>query len=171
MNLEKELLKRQSLPQCNRIIKYIGDRENRFAELVKLFLKSDYRLTQHAAWPLSYCVRNYPLLAKPFYRKFIDQLSDSKTHPAARRNIARLLQFVEIPKKYHGRVMDDCFQFINSSNEAVAVKAFSLTILKNMSDMYPEILPELKTIIEARWDLETPAFHSRARKIMKIMQC
>jgi hypothetical protein len=169
MNLEKELLKSQSLTQCNRIIKYIGDRESRFAELVKLFLKGDYRLTQHAAWPLSYCARNYPDLAKPYFKKFIDQLSDIESHPAAKRNIVRLFQFVEIPKKYHGKLMNHCFQFINSSHEAIAVKAFSLTILKNMSVIYPEILPELKTIIEARWEFETPAFHSRARKILKNM--
>ena len=167
MNLEKELLKSQSLTQCHRIVKYIGDRESRFEELVKLFLKGDYRITQHAAWPLSYCVRNYPVLAKPYFKKFIDQLSDAKSHPAARRNIVRLLQFVEIPKKYHGRLMDDCFQFINSSDEAIAVKAFSLTILKNLSAKYPEILPELKSIIVARWEYETPAFRSRAKKILK----
>jgi hypothetical protein len=166
MNLEKELLKSQSLPQCNRIVKYIGDREIRFGELVKLFLKGDYRLTQHAAWPLSYCVRNYPVLAKPYFKKFLDRLSDAKSHPAVKRNIIRLLQFVEIPKKYHGKLMNDCFQFISSPNEAIAVKAFSLTILKNMSTLYPEILPELKAIIEARWEFETPAFHSRAKKIL-----
>jgi len=42
-----------------------------------------------------------------------------------------------------------------------------LHILENMSERYPEILPELKTIIEARWEFETPAFRSRARKILK----
>ena len=35
MDLENELLKRQSLVQCSRIIKYIGDRETRFADLIR----------------------------------------------------------------------------------------------------------------------------------------
>ncbi|HEV3221836.1 MAG TPA: hypothetical protein VGZ90_03115 [Puia sp.] len=166
MDLEKELLKRQSLVQCNRIIKYIGRDETRFADLMKLFFKGQYRLTQHAAWPMSYCVRQYPFLVKPYYKKFIDQLSDSKAHPAARRNIVRLLQFVEIPKKFHGKLMDICFQFISNPEEAIAVKAFSLTILSNLSVIYPEILPEIKTVIEARWEFETPAFRSRASKIL-----
>jgi hypothetical protein len=78
----------------------------------------------------------------------------------------RLLQFTEIPKRYQGRVMNTCFGFIEDPGEAIAVKAFSLTVLENLSRAYPGILPEIKTIIEARWEQETPAFRSRARKIL-----
>ena len=63
--------------------------------------------------------------------------------------------------------MDICFEYISSPTEAIAVKAFALTILENLSKKYPEIKPELKTIIEDRWDYETAAFHSRAKKILK----
>ncbi len=166
MDLEKELLKRQTLVQCNRIVKYIGDNESKFADLMKLFFKGDYRLTQHAAWPMSYCIRQHHFFVKPYFKKFIDQLANQQSHPAARRNIVRLLQFVEVPKRYQGRLMDICFQFISDPEEAIAVKAFSLTILSNFGDTYPEILPEIKTVIEARWYVETPAFRSRARKIL-----
>jgi hypothetical protein len=167
MDLEKELLKNKSLIHCNRIIKWIGDDNARFRQLMDLFFKGNYRLTQHAAWPMSYSVRKHPFLARPYFRKFIDQLSDIQAHPAAKRNIVRLLQFVEIPKRYQGKLMDICFYFISAPEEAIAVKAFSLRILENMSNIYPEILPELKTVIQARWEFETPAFRSRARKILK----
>jgi hypothetical protein len=167
VNLEKELLKKQTLVRCNRIVKYIGNDGARFADLVKLFFQGKYRLTQHAAWPMSYCIQNKPDLVKPFLKKFIEKLSDQHAHPAAKRNIVRLFQFIDIPKRYHGKIMDLCFQFVSSSEEAIAVKAFSLHILEKMSVNYPEILPELKTVIETRWDCETPAFRSRARKILK----
>jgi hypothetical protein len=167
MNMENELIKRQSLAQRNRIVRYIGNDKTRFRELVKLFFQGEYRLTQHAAWPLSYCIQNQPDLVKPHLKKFIDKLLDQHAHPAVKRNIIRLFQFIIIPKKYHGRVMDLCFHFINSPGEAIAVKAFSLHILENMSKTYPEIFSELKSVIEARWDFESPAFRSRARKIVK----
>ena len=167
MNLEKELLNKQSLQTRNRMIKHIGRDETRFGALVSLFFKGEYRLTQHAAWPMSHCIHNYPNLAKPYFKKFIDHLSDRQAQPAMRRNIVRLLQFVEIPKKFHGRIMDLCFQFINSPGEAIAVKAFSLHILENLSIQYPEIIPELKAIIEERWAVETAAFRSRGRKILQ----
>jgi len=166
MNLEKEILKKQSRLQCKKIIKWTGSSTLRFRQLIELFFKGDYRLTQHAAWPMSYCIQNHPALAKPYFKKFLDRLTDSHAHPAVRRNIVRLLQFVEIPERYHGKLMDLCFQFISNPEEAIAVKAFSLAILSNLSDLYPEILPEIKVIIEARWETESPAFKSRAKKIL-----
>jgi hypothetical protein len=164
--LEKELRKKQTITQCNRIIKYIGGDKERFSILVKLFLQGEYRLTQHAAWPISHCVRSYPELVKPYFKKFIDHLCEKETGRAAKRNIVRLLQFVEIPKRYQGKLMNICFQLVTDPGEAIAVKAFSLTILENLSRDYPEILPELIMVIESRWAFETAAFHSRARKIL-----
>ncbi|MBK8089678.1 MAG: hypothetical protein IPK31_18100 [Chitinophagaceae bacterium] len=94
-------------------------------------------------------------------------LRKEKLHNAVKRNIVRLLQEVPIPEKLHGEVMDTCFGFVADVQEAIAVKAFSLTILENLSKQYPEIKHELKVIIEERWDYETAAFHSRAKKILK----
>jgi hypothetical protein len=51
------------------------------------------------------------------------------------------------------------------------VKAFSLSILSNLSADYPEIRGELKIIIEEQWEHATPAFRSRAKKILKSMGC
>jgi hypothetical protein len=166
MNLEKELLKKQTLTQCNRIITWVGDDASRYKTLVTVFFRGDYRLTQHAAWPMSYCVRLFPALAGPYFKKWIDHLSDMDAPVASKRNIIRLLQFTEVPKKYQGKLMDICFRFINDPEEAIAVKAFSLTVLGNLSRLYPEILPEIKSIIETRWEFETPAFRSRAKKIL-----
>lgn len=116
---------------------------------------------------MSFCIRHYPHLAKPYSNKFINQLSDQKAHPAGKRNIVRLLQFIEIPKRLHGWLMNICFQIINTPGEAIAVKVFSLRILENLSVIYPEILPEFKTIINARLPFESAAFRSRAGKILR----
>jgi hypothetical protein len=147
MDLKKELLKKQTLAQCNRIIKWIGDDKDRFSLLMKLFFKGDYRLTQHAAWPMSYCIRAHPFLSKPYFKKFMDQLYDEKAHPAAKRNIVRLFQYVDIPKKYQGKLMGSCFYFIGSSEEAIAVKAFSLTILENLNDFIRKYSQKSKTLL------------------------
>ncbi len=87
-------------------------------------------------------------------------------HNAVKRNTMRLLQQIEIPKPLQGEVMNCCFNFIEDPKEAVAVKAPSLAVLENLSKLYPEILPEIKLIIEARWAYETAAFKSRAKKIV-----
>jgi hypothetical protein len=160
------LVKEHSKAQCDRIVAYVGDDAARFAELMRLFLSGEYRITQRAAWPLSYCVRQYPALINPYFKSILDHLGKKGLHGAVVRNTVRLLQDVEIPKRYQGRVMSICFDFIQAPETAIAVKAFSLTVLHRLSRDYPEILPELKLIIEEQWDQAPPAFRSRAKKIM-----
>ena len=63
--------------------------------------------------------------------------------------------------------MDICFRYVESPNEAVAIKAFSLTVLYNLSKLYPEIIPEVKTLIEIQWPKQTAAFRVRAKVFMK----
>jgi hypothetical protein len=167
MDLHQLLRSEHSKKQTDRIVRYIGDDKARFAVLMELFFKGEYRITQRAAWPLSYCVRAHPALIDPYFKPLLDNLARKDIHVAVIRNTVRLLQDVDIPKRYHGRVMSTCFDFIQSAETPIAVKAFSLTILANFSSQYPEIRAELQLIIEDQWEHATAAFRSRAKKILK----
>ena len=65
MNLVETITNEHSKAQCDKIVKYIGCDRSRFAQLVKVFLSGPYRITQRAAWPLSYCVELHPELVRP----------------------------------------------------------------------------------------------------------
>jgi hypothetical protein len=166
MDLLKEIEKEHSKVQCEKIVKYVGGDKERFAKLMELFLKGGHRVTQRAAWPMSICVEKHSELIVPYYKQILPLLQKPGVHGGVVRNIVRLLQYVEIPKRYHGQVMSVCFDFIADVETAPAIKASSLTILENLSVIYPEIKPELKLIIEERWQYETAAFKVRARKIL-----
>ncbi len=163
--LEEEHSKRQR----DRIVKYIGKDKERFGELMRLFFHGEYRITQRAAWPMSYCVQQHPELIGPYFKRLIDNLAKRGQHDSVIRNTMRVLQDLDIPEKYHGRLMTSCFDFIVSPETPVAIKAFSLTVLQHLSGTYPEIRPELKLIIQDQWERATPAFRSRAKKILSTI--
>ena len=167
MDLKETILEKHSKAQCDKIVKYVGNNKDRFAELMKLVFDGEPLVTQRAAWPMSYCVKNHPKLIEPYYKKLLNNLEKPNLHDSILRNTVRLLQYVKVPEKYHGQLMTICFNYIQSNETAVAIKAFSLTVLQNLSKDYPEILHELKTIIDERWEHETAAFKSRAKKIFK----
>lgn len=169
MNLREQILKEHSKVNTETIVKWIGGSQKRLDELVGLLFDEDPKVVQRSAWPLSQVAMIHPELFPKHLEKLLKLTGEKGIHGAVNRNIARLLQYVEIPEKLHGQVMNACFEFVSSPTEAVAVKAFALTVLQNLSKKYPEILPELKTIIEDRWALETAAFHSRARKVLKYI--
>ena len=165
-----QLLKEEhSKKQTDRIVRYIGNDKTRFAVLIELFFQGEYRITQRAAWPLSYCVREHPGLILPYFKRLLDNLSRKDIHVAVVRNTVRLLQDVDIPKRFHGRVMSTCFDFIQKPETPIAVKAFSLTILSRLAVDYPDIGTELKLIIDEQWDQAPPAFRSRARAALKAL--
>lgn len=167
MNLRETILKEHSKANCNRITQWVGNSQKRFDELFYFFLNDEYRVVQRAAWPLSYSVINHPNLIQKNLGKLIKNLRKKDLHDAVKRNTVRLLQHISIPRRFHGDLMDICFRYISSPDEPVAVKAFSLTILQNLSEIYPEIKNELKLVIEERWNYETIAFRTRAKKILK----
>ena len=169
MDLKKTILERHSKSNCNKIVNWVGDSQKRFDELFDLFLNSEYRINQRAAWPLSYCVINHPGLISKHFSRLVKNLHKPGIHDSVKRNTVRLLQHISIPKKFHGEIMDICFQYVASPQEPVAIKAFSLTVLHHLSHVYPEIRNELRLIIEERWPHETAAFRSRAKKLLQTL--
>ena len=167
MNIRTALLKEHSKKQCTAIVKWVGNDQKRFDELFGLFLNDEYRVVQRAGWPISYCVEAHPGLIKKHFARLIKNLNKKGIHDAVKRNSIRLLQHVDIPEKFHGQIMDICFHYISSPTEAVAIKAFSITVLQNLAKKYPEIINEIKLVIDERWDYETVAFKTRAKNLLK----
>jgi len=166
-DLRQTLLKEHSKAQCAIIVDWIGNSQTRFDKLFDMFLNDEYRIVQRASWPLSYSVITHPELIKKHFRKLLENLQKPGIHDAVKRNTVRLLQDVDIPSRFHGQVMDLCFSYIMSPTEPVAVKAFSLSILQNLATQYPDIVPEIKLVIEEQLPHQTAAFKSRAKIFLK----
>jgi hypothetical protein len=161
--LEKEHSKRQ----CIRIVNYIGSDQGRFDSLVACFLNGPYRITQRAAWPLSISAERNPALVAIHLPHLIRFLSRNDIHDAAKRNILRLLQTVEIPARYHGKMLDVCFRFLSDKTEPVAVHVFAMTVLSRITQRFPELRKELRIILEDQLPYGSAGYRSRAMKVLK----
>jgi len=164
--LREEILKEHSKEHALSIANYACQSKTNFKELMNCFLDDEYRLAQRAAWGVCFAAKKNPEMIYPHIKELVSVLHKKNVHDAVIRNAVRVLQDIEIPKKYQGEVMDACFQFLEKPMTPVAIKAFSLTTLFKLSETYPEIKPELKLIINDRLDYETAAFKSRAKKIL-----
>jgi hypothetical protein len=150
------------------IADYVGSDPGRFAVLMKYMLGSVYRLSQRSAWPVSYCIQRYPELAKPYFNILIQQLERADAHVAVRRNVARLLQFVDIPKRYHGRVFDACYNLFADPSEPVAVRVFAMTVAAKVARDEPDLLDELRLVATKHPEAATAGFRSRARRVLGV---
>ena len=167
MDIKKALSEEHSKAQTLQIVDYVGVNKKRFKQLINIYLAGPYRITQRAARPLSYCVQRAPHLIGPHLNVLVDFMKTPAAPVAVRRNTMRLLQFIDIPKRLHGKVVDACFRFLTDKKETVAVKVFSMTVLAQLVKDSQEIRKELKTVIEDQLPYQSAAFASRARKILK----
>ena len=170
MHIREEILKEHSKEQAMKIANYACASQKNFKELMQCFMSNEYRVAQRAAWSVSWAARKQPEMIRPYIKDLVSQMQRTDIHPAVVRNSVRILEQIEIPKPFHGEVMNTCFGFIENPATPIAVKAFSLTTLYHLSRFYPEIQHELKLIIEERWDTETAAFRARGKRILKDME-
>ncbi|MES2778766.1 MAG: hypothetical protein V4651_02615 [Bacteroidota bacterium] len=170
MDLRSEILREHSKPQTLRIVQYVGNDKQRMKELMVLFLGNEYRITQRAAWPLSYIGIAHPDLVKPYDGKLLEFLQQQGAHDAVKRNILRLWGETMPSQKYWGELFDICYQLARSKDEAVAIRTFAMQVMSNIVITYPELTFELKSLAEELILLGQPAFISRGKKVLKLIE-
>lgn len=169
MNLRKEILKEHSKSQILKIVNYIDNDKNRFADLMRLFLENTYQVSQRAAMAVNYCASAYPELVFPYYKRMLENLNQP-VHDAVKRNTLHIFQWIEIPEKLQGKTADICFKLLCSKNEPIAVQVFSMTVLHNLSKIHPDLKNELRIAIEEQMPYGSAGFISRGKKILKSLE-
>jgi hypothetical protein len=172
LDIENEINREFSKVQVSKIANYIGADEERFAILMNVFLRGQYIHTQKAGWVLSECADEYPFLIIPYFRNFIQKIQEPMASDSVKRNIIRVWQYVDIPEEYVDDIYTICFGFI-LSNEAIAIRAFSMTVCCNIAKRIPELKPELRLIIEdvlMKNQDGSAAISSRGKKILKELK-
>jgi hypothetical protein len=170
MNLVEEILREHTKKQKDKIVSYVGHNPKRFSELVDIFLQGPSLVTQRAAWPISYCIEQYPDLLKPHFRKILTQLGKKNIHDSVKRNILQMLQFVRVPKAWQGITADLCLTFLADAKEPVAIRVFAMNVLANIASEVPELKNELIPLIEDQLPYSSAGFISRGSKVLKQLK-
>ncbi len=171
MNLRIELLKSPGPIWTQRLGEYVSADKKHFEQLMELFFlieDSNYRLNQRATLILLEVEKVRPQWINGKVKAMVKALH--KSLPAAqKRNLLRVLQNQVIPERLWGHAADQCFQYLSSSQEPIAVKVFSMTVLYNISQHIPEFGKELKLLIEDQYDIGSAGFKARGRRILAAL--
>src|SRR2546423_11423940 len=89
MNLRNTILAEHSKAQTLKIIRWVGDSQEKFDELFNLFLFDEYRVIQRAAWPISDCVIKHPELITKHFKVLLRNLQKPEIQDAVIRNTVR----------------------------------------------------------------------------------
>lgn len=152
-----------------RIAIFIGNDPVLFGSLIDHVFSDDFRLASKAAWAMSDCAAVHPDLLLTHMRRLGESLSPTLI-VAVKRNIVRVLQYYDLDEQTAGPVAHACFRFLNNPAEPVAVKAFSMTVLYNLTLKYPDLGRELRETLHAIIPNGSPGIRSRAGRILKLLE-
>ena len=166
MDVAKQLLVEHSRKNTERIVRWIGHDPARVKVVMDVFLGNDPLLTQRAAWVVGVLADDRGYLLTPWLAKLMKKMREPGVHDAARRNVVRALQFVDIPPRLLGEVATVCFDELASPVSPIAVRACAMTVLERVVREVPELARELRLIIEQHLPYGTGAFQSRAKRVL-----
>ncbi len=166
MDVAKQLLVEHSRKNTDRIVRWIGNDPVRVKALMTVFLGDDPLLTQRAAWVVGVLADHHAHVLQPWLAKLMKKMREPGVHDAARRNVVRALQFVEIPPRLTGEVATVCFDELASPSSPIAVKVCAMTVLHRIVQQEPDLGRELRLVIEQQLPYGAPAFHARAKRVL-----
>lgn len=166
MNFRAELLREHSARQTQRLSEYACAHPRYFAELLRVFWYGTPRERQLAADVLGMAGQQRPAWLVPHLAGLLAAAQPGTgQHPAVRRCVARVLQFVAVPPEWQAQAFDLCLVFISTPSEPVAIKAYALSAATRLATPYPELAAELLAAIENTLTTSTSAaLHSRAAR-------
>lgn len=165
--LQNELLKKHSKSNILRVASLIDSDEESFSALMKFYFNhTNMDLARNAAWIMREVASKNIFLIRPYIKKIITYLHRKDLHDAVKRNTLGLFKDMDLEEKWRGPLIDLCFRFLENHREPVAVKAFSMAIIAREARSCPEILNELKLIIENIYPYGSAGFQAQARKIL-----
>ncbi|APD07114.1 hypothetical protein UJ101_01598 [Flavobacteriaceae bacterium UJ101] len=170
MNIKKQLLAEHSKANCEKIASYIGKDAKKFDELVQLMIYEEHRIAQRASHTLQFCTDLHPSLVYPYTQSFIDILKQNPID-AVKRCITRSWEKITLPEEFQGEILQIAFDFVQNPQEAIAVRAYCITILFNITQTFSELQTELSLVLQDIIDYEnSPALLGRSKKVLKKLK-
>ncbi|MCG8601576.1 MAG: hypothetical protein MI807_15650 [Verrucomicrobiales bacterium] len=170
MNLHNALDSEHSKAQALRIVDYIGRSDERFSELLEFVTGENKRLAQRAAWVISHCAMQTPEVVEPHLFDLLQFIRKGEHHDAIKRNTMKAASILELRGRVSGLAADLAFEILSSPDEAIATRAYSLTVLERLCKAEPELAPELRLVMDHMSGPKLPAaLKARIRGARKVI--
>lgn len=132
-------------------VSYLESHQEIFDELLELVFSDKDIFSNRASRVVEIHSEKNSSLIKPYLEEIINRLP-SFTNEGVRRNLLKIFtrEYKEIlsNEDLTGKLVDSCFNFLNSKKEPPSVRCYSIHILYGISKSIPEIKNELYLSIE-----------------------
>jgi len=167
MELE-DLLADSSRKTVDIAVQFIGDDSVLFRKMLDFALLDKYPYAMRAARVIQVIAEANPPRAVPYIDTIVQAMPGFKTG-GLNRSMLRVLSYhcKKMSEEQLGILTDICFKNVLNSNEKPAIKVYSMDILYEISNLYPDLKRELISSIEAQLPRSSVGIKSKSRKMLK----
>jgi 8-oxo-dGTP diphosphatase len=140
-----------------------------FRKLLEYSYSEDRKLAFRASWTLSKVCDKFPELITPHLSDMVESLSKFENE-SVQRSFLKIISQSDIGKlssRNQGIIADHCFSMLRSGFSAIAIKAYSMDILYNLSVIYPEMANELASSVRILMEDSSAGIIARGTMILK----
>ena len=137
-----------------------------YEQVWKIMQEEEHPVSMRAAWSLTIFAKRHPYFIKPRAEEIFKVIQKTKSS-SVKRCLLNLLTYADLPEEQSGHLFDFCFDIIESPSVEIAQKAYAMTILYNISEMEPDLKPELIALFESQMDDEHGGIIARSRILLK----
>ena len=166
ISLAHEVMSCKGRAQAIRIAEKVVNGTYSLEELMNMFFSDEKMVCQRASWPIAMISDIAPQKLNAYLDKMILNL-ENPAHDAVVRNTVRAFQTMQIPEEYEGQIFEICFNYLNNPKYPVAIRVFAMTVCTNLCEKFPELAPEVATVIEDYWHQSTAGWRSRGKRELK----
>jgi len=163
----EELLRDSSKRTADFAKNLIGHDPELFKKVLAFSLQDNGVFAMRASRVICHSALDHPELISPYLIEIIRKLPKFK-NDGLKRNFTKMIS--ELPANFDEETMsilvNQCFEWITSPAEKVALKVYALDILYNISELYPDIKNELISCIEAEMPRSSSGFNSKGSKLL-----
>ncbi len=163
LSLESRLRAARGKKQIEEIVAWVGGRRGRFGELMGFVASEEFDLAVRSAWAGGWVVEAHPGLLAEHLTAVLDVLERPGLCSSVARGIFRMLQFGQLSGECEGRVLAAAMAALGGPMP-VAVKVYAMTVLKRLIGDYPELMAEVRLLVEEQLHDASPGFRVRARR-------
>ena len=168
--LENFLIEELSIERVKALKKIDNSKKVELTSLLwEIMISNKHPQSWRAAWSLFHLVEKDKELIRPYIVKITELLPHFK-HDGQKREMMKILQIFPSKELNIGKLVDICFKFLDSQNESLAVRVHAMQIIYNISEIEPDIKPELKSTIIYHMQNGTKGFVGRGNKLLKLMK-
>ncbi len=141
-----------------------------FEEAWELMMRDEYPLSMRAARVVDESAEKHPALIKPFLDETIRKLTEFRI-VGIRRGMLRFLSRTKLhlTPVQRGYLIDTCFGWMNSSEEAIAIRYYSMEILFRISRKEPGIRNELLAALEEGLEKDIYGYPKKPLQYIKTL--